>query len=96
MESQSFSSPPIYSPDKQPAKTKTCSATSNMAELGDFEKVIIPKQPRSAKKNSSAGTGEHAEGNDSGEDVPNSICPVRRQLPDEVQRRHLCRENAFI
>ncbi|KAF6728042.1 Zinc finger protein 341 [Oryzias melastigma] len=62
VESQSFSSPPIYSPDKQPAKTKTCSATSNMAELGDFEKVIIPKQPRSAKKNSSAGTAEQLKG----------------------------------
>uniref|UniRef100_A0A3P9K4K7 Zinc finger protein 341 n=1 Tax=Oryzias latipes TaxID=8090 RepID=A0A3P9K4K7_ORYLA len=55
-ESQSFSSAPIYSPEKQTTKTKTCGTAGNMAELGDFEKVIIPKQPRSAKKNSSGGS----------------------------------------
>uniref|UniRef100_A0A8C7Z554 Zinc finger protein 341 n=1 Tax=Oryzias sinensis TaxID=183150 RepID=A0A8C7Z554_9TELE len=61
-ESQSFSSAPIYSPEKQTTKTKTCGAAGNMAELGDFEKVIIPKQPRSAKKNSSGGSAEQLKG----------------------------------
>ncbi|KAM6924927.1 zinc finger protein 341 [Xenentodon cancila] len=62
VESQSFTSPPVYSPGKHSTKTKTCSATSNMAELGDFEKVIIPKQPRSIKKNPDGGTADPLKG----------------------------------
>ncbi|KAJ0064692.1 hypothetical protein NL108_011780, partial [Boleophthalmus pectinirostris] len=42
--SQSFTTPPVYSPGKQGSKTKTCSVTTNMNEMGEFEKVIIPKQ----------------------------------------------------
>ncbi|XP_029995602.1 zinc finger protein 341 isoform X2 [Sphaeramia orbicularis] len=48
--SQSFTTTPVYSPGKQGAKTKTCSITANLTELGDFEKVIIPKRPRTSKK----------------------------------------------
>uniref|UniRef100_A0A8D0ANY4 Zinc finger protein 341 n=1 Tax=Sander lucioperca TaxID=283035 RepID=A0A8D0ANY4_SANLU len=47
VESQSFNTPPVYSPGKQCTKTKTCSITTNLTELGDFEKVIIPKRSRS-------------------------------------------------
>ncbi|KAM3618582.1 uncharacterized protein V6R79_021960 [Siganus canaliculatus] len=50
VESQSFTTPPVYSPGKQATKTKICSITTNLTELGDFEKVIIPKRPRSNKK----------------------------------------------
>uniref|UniRef100_A0A671YQX5 Zinc finger protein 341 n=1 Tax=Sparus aurata TaxID=8175 RepID=A0A671YQX5_SPAAU len=50
VESQSFTTPPVYSPGKQCTKTKICSITTNLTELGDFEKVIIPKRPRSSKK----------------------------------------------
>uniref|UniRef100_A0A7N6FJ99 C2H2-type domain-containing protein n=1 Tax=Anabas testudineus TaxID=64144 RepID=A0A7N6FJ99_ANATE len=50
VESQSFTTPPVYSPGKQGTKTKTCSITANLTELGDFEKVIIPKRPRSSRK----------------------------------------------
>ncbi|XP_034029191.1 zinc finger protein 341 isoform X2 [Thalassophryne amazonica] len=50
VESQSFTTPPDYSPGKQGTKTKTCSITASLTELGDFEKVIIPKRPRSTKK----------------------------------------------
>ncbi|XP_029012323.1 zinc finger protein 341 isoform X2 [Betta splendens] len=50
VESQSFTTPPVYSPGKQGTKTKTCSITGSLTELGDFEKVIIPKRPRSSKK----------------------------------------------
>ncbi|XP_017266707.1 zinc finger protein 341 isoform X2 [Kryptolebias marmoratus] len=56
VDSQSFTSTPVYSPGKQGAKTKTCNSTSNMTELGDFEKVIIPKQPRSNKKSPNGAT----------------------------------------
>ncbi|XP_048873979.1 zinc finger protein 341 isoform X3 [Brienomyrus brachyistius] len=38
VESQAFSTPPVYSPGKQGSKTKTCSITTNMTELGDFDK----------------------------------------------------------
>uniref|UniRef100_A0A8C5E4F2 Zinc finger protein 341-like n=1 Tax=Gouania willdenowi TaxID=441366 RepID=A0A8C5E4F2_GOUWI len=51
VESQSFTTPPVYSPGKQGTKTKTSSITGNLAELGDFEKVIIPKRTRNGKKN---------------------------------------------
>lgn len=57
VESQSFTTPPVYSPGKQCTKTKTCSITSNLTELGDFEKVIIPKRSRSNKKSSDGSTG---------------------------------------
>uniref|UniRef100_A0A1A7WSH4 Zinc finger protein 341 n=2 Tax=Iconisemion striatum TaxID=60296 RepID=A0A1A7WSH4_9TELE len=60
VDSQSFSSTPVYSPGKQGAKTKTCS--SNLTELGDFEKVIIPKQPRSSKKSSNGAAAEQLKG----------------------------------
>ncbi|XP_013870817.1 zinc finger protein 341 [Austrofundulus limnaeus] len=56
VESQSFTNTPVYSPEKQGAKTKTCNSSSNMTELGDFEKVIIPKQPRANKKSTNGAT----------------------------------------
>uniref|UniRef100_A0A8D3C718 C2H2-type domain-containing protein n=1 Tax=Scophthalmus maximus TaxID=52904 RepID=A0A8D3C718_SCOMX len=63
VESQSFTTPPVYSPGKQGTKTKTCSITSNLTELGDFEKVIIPKRPRSSsKKRQDGATAEQLKG----------------------------------
>ncbi|XP_026223069.1 zinc finger protein 341 isoform X2 [Anabas testudineus] len=56
VESQSFTTPPVYSPGKQGTKTKTCSITANLTELGDFEKVIIPKRPRSSRKSPEGAT----------------------------------------
>lgn len=56
VESHSFT-PPVYSPGKQGTKTKTCSITASMAELGDFEKVIVPKRPRNCKKSSDGVAG---------------------------------------
>uniref|UniRef100_UPI0037E78C8E zinc finger protein 341 isoform X2 n=1 Tax=Semicossyphus pulcher TaxID=241346 RepID=UPI0037E78C8E len=56
VESQSFTTPPVYSPGKQGTKTKICSITTNLTELGDFEKVIIPKRPRSSKKSPDGAT----------------------------------------
>ncbi|XP_077573505.1 zinc finger protein 341 [Stigmatopora nigra] len=50
VESQSFNTPPVYSPGKLGLKTKTCSINSNATELGDFEKLAGPKQPQSNKK----------------------------------------------
>ncbi|KAM9751842.1 zinc finger protein 341 [Menidia menidia] len=58
VESQPYTSPPVYSPGKQGAKTKTCSSASGMPELGDFEKVIIPKQPRVSKKTADGAAAE--------------------------------------
>ncbi|TMS15876.1 Zinc finger protein 341 [Larimichthys crocea] len=40
----------------QGTKTKICSITTNLTELGDFEKVIIPKRPRSSKKSPDGAT----------------------------------------
>lgn len=57
VESQSFTTPPVYSPGKQGTKTKICSITNNLTELGDFEKVIIPKRPRNSKKSPDGATG---------------------------------------
>lgn len=57
VESHSFTTPPVYSPGKQGTKTKTCSITASMAELGDFEKVIVPKRPRNCKKSSDGVAG---------------------------------------
>ncbi|XP_063320111.1 zinc finger protein 341 isoform X2 [Pelmatolapia mariae] len=61
VESHSFTTPPVYSPGKQGTKTKTCSITASMTELGDFEKVIVPKRPRNCKK-SSDGVAEQLKG----------------------------------
>ncbi|XP_047221194.1 zinc finger protein 341 isoform X2 [Girardinichthys multiradiatus] len=62
VEGQSFSSTPVYSPGKQGSKTKSCNhSSSSMAELSDYEKVIIPKQPRSSKKGTDGPT-EHLKG----------------------------------
>ncbi|XP_061624127.1 zinc finger protein 341 [Phyllopteryx taeniolatus] len=52
VESQSFTTPPVYSPGKLGIKTKTCSITTNTTELGEFEKLIGPKRQRSSKKSS--------------------------------------------
>ncbi|XP_038579477.1 zinc finger protein 341 [Micropterus salmoides] len=62
VESQSFTTPPVYSPGKQSTKTKICSITTNLTELGDFEKVIIPKRPRSSKKSLDGAMAEHLKG----------------------------------
>ncbi|XP_021171797.2 zinc finger protein 341 isoform X4 [Fundulus heteroclitus] len=59
VEGQPFSSAPVYSPGKQGSKAKSC---GNMVELSDFEKVIIPKQPRSSKKATDGATAEHPKG----------------------------------
>ncbi|KAK7884803.1 hypothetical protein WMY93_027926 [Mugilogobius chulae] len=59
--SQSFTTPPVYSPEKEGSKTKACSVTTNMNEMGEFEKVIIPKRPRSSKKGTEGAT-EHLKG----------------------------------
>lgn len=50
VESQSFTTPPVYSPGKQGTKTKICSITSTLTELNDLDKAIIPKRSRSSKK----------------------------------------------
>ncbi|XP_071767250.2 zinc finger protein 341 [Centroberyx gerrardi] len=62
VESQSYTTPPVYSPGKQGTKTKTCSITANLTELGDFEKVIIPKRPRNSKKGPDGATAEQLKG----------------------------------
>uniref|UniRef100_A0A8C6WY91 Zinc finger protein 341 n=1 Tax=Neogobius melanostomus TaxID=47308 RepID=A0A8C6WY91_9GOBI len=59
---QPFTAPPVYSPEKQGSKTKTCSASTNMNEMGEFEKVIIPKRPRSSKKGTEGATADHLKG----------------------------------
>lgn len=56
VESQPFPAPPGYGPGKQGAKTKSCSLTGSLAELG--EKVIIPKRQRSSKKSPDGPTGD--------------------------------------
>ncbi|CAF93318.1 unnamed protein product [Tetraodon nigroviridis] len=53
---RSFTTPPVYSPGKQGTKTKICSVTNNLTELGDFEKVIIPKRQRNSKKSPDGST----------------------------------------
>ena len=57
VESQSFNTPPVYSPGKQCTKTKTCSISATLTELDHFEKVIIPKRTRSSKKIPDGATG---------------------------------------
>lgn len=56
VESQSFTTPPVYGPGKQGTKTKICSLTNNLTELG--EKVIIPKRQRNSKKSPDGPTGD--------------------------------------
>ncbi|XP_068606382.1 zinc finger protein 341 [Brachionichthys hirsutus] len=56
VDSQPFPTPPVYSPGKQSAKTKVCSIATNLAALGDFEKVIIPKRQRSGRKSPDGAT----------------------------------------
>ncbi|KAJ4933844.1 hypothetical protein JOQ06_006653, partial [Pogonophryne albipinna] len=62
VESQSFNTPPVYSPGKQCTKTKTCSISATLTELGHFEKVIIPKRTRSSKKIPDGATAEQLKG----------------------------------
>lgn len=57
VESQSFTTPPVYSPGKLGIKTKTCSITNNTTELGEFEKLIGPKRPTSSKKSADGVVG---------------------------------------
>uniref|UniRef100_H3CHI8 Zinc finger protein 341 n=1 Tax=Tetraodon nigroviridis TaxID=99883 RepID=H3CHI8_TETNG len=59
---RSFTTPPVYSPGKQGTKTKICSVTNNLTELGDFEKVIIPKRQRNSKKSPDGSTAEQLKG----------------------------------
>ncbi|KAM9505063.1 zinc finger protein 341-like isoform 1-T1 [Salvelinus alpinus] len=62
VESQSFNTPPVYSPGKQGTKTKTCSINANLTELEEFDKVIIPKQPRNGKKGQDGAAAEQMKG----------------------------------
>nr|XP_057941621.1 zinc finger protein 341 isoform X2 [Doryrhamphus excisus] len=50
VESQSFTTPPVYSPGRLGIKTKTCSVNANTAELGEFEKLVGPKRLRNGRK----------------------------------------------
>ncbi|KAG7281595.1 hypothetical protein CRUP_010070 [Coryphaenoides rupestris] len=54
VESQSFTTPPVYSPGKQGSKTATCSVTASLTDLD-----LLPKRPRGHKKTPEPGaTGE--------------------------------------
>uniref|UniRef100_A0A8C1W1M0 Zinc finger protein 341 n=1 Tax=Cyprinus carpio TaxID=7962 RepID=A0A8C1W1M0_CYPCA len=55
VEGQVFSAAPVYSPGKQSNKTKTCTISTNLSELGEYDKVIIPKRARTSKKTQDAG-----------------------------------------
>ncbi|KAK9954693.1 hypothetical protein ABG768_016742 [Culter alburnus] len=55
VEGQVFSAAPVYSPGKQTAKNKSCTISTNLSELGEYDKVIIPKRARSSKKTQDAG-----------------------------------------
>ncbi|XP_016086876.1 zinc finger protein 341-like isoform X2 [Sinocyclocheilus grahami] len=50
VEGQVFSAAPVYSPGKLTNKTKTCTISTNLSELGEYDKVIIPKRARTSKK----------------------------------------------
>ncbi|XP_050951660.1 zinc finger protein 341 isoform X2 [Labeo rohita] len=50
VEGQVFSAAPVYSPGKQTNKNKTCTISANLSELGEYDKVIIPKRARTSKK----------------------------------------------
>ncbi|XP_014001899.2 zinc finger protein 341 isoform X1 [Salmo salar] len=62
VESQSFNTPPVYSPGKQGTKTKTCSITANLTGLEEFDKVIIPKRPKNGKKGQDGAVAEQMKG----------------------------------
>ncbi|XP_055044456.2 zinc finger protein 341 isoform X3 [Misgurnus anguillicaudatus] len=51
VDGQGFSTAPVYSPGKQSTKNKTCT----LSELGEYNKVIIPKRARTSKKTQDAG-----------------------------------------
>ncbi|KAL1249348.1 hypothetical protein QQF64_020353 [Cirrhinus molitorella] len=55
VEGQVFSAAPVYSPGKQTNKNKTCTISANLSELGEYDKVIIPKRARTSKKTHDAG-----------------------------------------
>ncbi|XP_051955571.1 zinc finger protein 341-like isoform X2 [Xyrauchen texanus] len=50
VESQVFSTASVYSPGKQTTKNKSCTISTNLSELGEYDKVIIPKRTRTSKK----------------------------------------------
>ncbi|XP_038863525.1 zinc finger protein 341-like [Salvelinus namaycush] len=62
VESQSFNTPPVYSPGKQGTKTKTCSIAANLTGLEEFDKVIIPKRPKNGKKGQDGAVAEQIKG----------------------------------
>ncbi|CAM4675175.1 unnamed protein product [Leuciscus chuanchicus] len=55
VEGQVFSAAPVYSPGKHTAKNKSCTISTNLSELGEYDKVIIPKRARTSKKTQDAG-----------------------------------------
>ncbi|XP_051947182.1 zinc finger protein 341 isoform X2 [Xyrauchen texanus] len=50
VESQAFITAPVYSPGKQTTKNKPCTLSTNLSQLGEYDKVIIPKKTRTSKK----------------------------------------------
>uniref|UniRef100_A0A8C9RVF9 Zinc finger protein 341 n=2 Tax=Scleropages formosus TaxID=113540 RepID=A0A8C9RVF9_SCLFO len=44
VDSAPFTTTPVYSPGKQESKTKTSSITSNLTEMGDFDKATNPRR----------------------------------------------------
>uniref|UniRef100_A0A1A8MHX8 Zinc finger protein 341 n=1 Tax=Nothobranchius pienaari TaxID=704102 RepID=A0A1A8MHX8_9TELE len=91
VDSQSFSSTPVYSPGKQGTKTKSCS--NNLTELGDFEKVIIPKQPRSSKKSSSGAAAEQLKGKE--EDAQSGHPQVQIQALSNQNQQTVVIDNTY-
>ncbi|XP_036389531.1 zinc finger protein 341 isoform X1 [Megalops cyprinoides] len=55
VDSPAFTTPPVYSPGKQGSKTKTCSITANMAELGDFHKAGNQRRTKNDNNGQEAG-----------------------------------------
>nr|XP_005174589.1 zinc finger protein 341 isoform X1 [Danio rerio] len=55
VEGQVFSAAPVYSPGKQSTKNKACTISTNLSELAEYDKVIIPKRSRVSKKTQDAG-----------------------------------------
>ncbi|XP_057219412.1 zinc finger protein 341 [Triplophysa rosa] len=55
VDGQTFSTAQVYSPGKQSTKNKTCTMGSSLSELGEYNKVVIPKRARTAKKTPDAG-----------------------------------------
>ncbi|KAJ8257316.1 hypothetical protein GJAV_G00184280 [Gymnothorax javanicus] len=70
VDSPAFTTPPVYSPGKQDSKTKTCSITANLAELGDFPKSGIP----SRAKNDSATVQEVGQAKGKAQKLKCSFC----------------------